>query len=268
MERRSAGLADVGTTAQVTLNKDIPHGAAGEPDLFMFRSAHDSHQVRPEVALYLRLVRPADPDVLVGVADGHGLAGGVPGLPARVDERSGNSWCCPPSSEPGSFGSPPGSACPPRSSSSTGWLRRSNWCRETLPRRATAPGPAARRSPLRTRVARPARRPRKPRSGSQRGHTRTRSSPNLILLPSAQQHWGWPGTLALAAQFGWPVPAKLGRVLPQRFAVNAALACDTLGPDARINRSVTGRLRCPKPVLHPRQNPAPARGNSRAPRAS
>ena len=82
------GLRPIGVPALVIVGEDVSHGALGEPYLFTVRSTGpegDRLQMRPETPPYL--FRSIDPDVLVIIADRHGLAGRGPGRPCGVDRR-------------------------------------------------------------------------------------------------------------------------------------------------------------------------------------
>ncbi len=89
-ERRSIGLGPIGAPASVIVSEEVPHGTPGELYLFSVRSTDpegECLQMRPEIPLDRGIVRASDPDVLVIIADGHGLAGRGPGCPCGVDAR-------------------------------------------------------------------------------------------------------------------------------------------------------------------------------------
>jgi len=89
-ERRLMGLRPVRAPASVVVGEDVPHGAPRELHLFTVPPTDpkgDGLQMRPEIRLHLFAVRAADPDVLVIIADRHGLAGRGPGCPCWVNSR-------------------------------------------------------------------------------------------------------------------------------------------------------------------------------------
>ena len=88
--RNACATGSMGGPAPVVVGEDVPHGAPGELYLFAVRPTDpegDCLQMRPEIRLYLFAVRATDPDVLVIIADRHGLAGRGPGSPCGVNPR-------------------------------------------------------------------------------------------------------------------------------------------------------------------------------------
>src|SRR5271157_176048 len=86
---RSIALRPIGASASVIVGEDVPHGALGElylPAVPSTGPEGEGLQMRPETPSCL-VVRSRDPDVLVIVADGHGLAGRSPGCPCGADGR-------------------------------------------------------------------------------------------------------------------------------------------------------------------------------------
>src|ERR1035437_8510554 len=76
--------------AAVIVGEDVPHGALGELYLFTVPPTDpegDGLQMRPEMPPSWVGVRSTDPDVLVIIADRHGLAGRGPGCPCGVGRR-------------------------------------------------------------------------------------------------------------------------------------------------------------------------------------
>src|ERR1035437_8211938 len=76
--------------ASVIVGEDVPHGALGELYLFTVPPTDpegDGLQMRPEMPPSWVGVRSTDPDVLVIIADRHGLAGRGPGCPCGVGRR-------------------------------------------------------------------------------------------------------------------------------------------------------------------------------------
>src|SRR5271157_886284 len=86
--RRLMGLRPIGAPASVAVREDVPQGTPGELYLFTVGSTDPAGygpHMRPEIPPHLLTLRSADPDVLVVIADRHGLAGRGPGCPCGVD---------------------------------------------------------------------------------------------------------------------------------------------------------------------------------------
>jgi len=86
--RRLMRLCPIGAPALVTVGEDVPQGAPGQLYLFTVGSTDPAGyglHVRPEIPPHLLTLRSTDPDVLVVIADRHGLAGRGPGCPCGVD---------------------------------------------------------------------------------------------------------------------------------------------------------------------------------------